>query len=110
MTRFSLVRLPFDVLSSMFLDSVSMCTGIGCLRTNPNCLRIESASSNSSGKAITSVGSMERATRRDLYDLYETGIALWLLSVKRSMRPSCDDRSALLANAVSQYAVILSEL
>ena len=87
-----------------------MCTGIVCLRTSYDSLQIASASSNRSAKAITSTDITERATCRDLYDLYETGIALWLSSVKRTMRLSCDDKSALLANAASLYAVILNEL
>ena len=76
--RFSLVRLPFDIMSNMLLESVLMCYGIGCLRTNSNCLWIARASSNRSAKAITSADSTGRATRSDLYDLYETGLALWL--------------------------------
>ena len=106
----SLVRLPFDITSSMLLESVSICIDIGCLRTNSNCLRIANASSNRSAKEITSAESTEHATRRDLYDLHETGIALWFSSVKRIMRPSCDDKSALLANAASLHAVIFNEL
>ena len=86
-----------------------MCSGIGCLKTNSNCLKIASASSNRSSKAITWADSRERATRRDLYDLYETGIALYLSSFKRTMRPSCDLQLALLANEASQYAMILNE-
>ena len=92
------------------LESVNMCTGIDCFGANSDCLRSASASSNRSGKAITSPDSTEPSTRRDLYDLYKTGIELWLSSVKRNMRPSCDDKSALLSNAASRYAVILSEL
>ena len=68
--RFSLVQLPFDIISNMLLESVSMCTGIGCLRTNSNFLRIASASSNRFAKAITSAVCTECATRRDLYGLY----------------------------------------
>ena len=92
----------------MLLEPVSISTGTGRIKTNSNCLRIASASSNRSAKAITSGDSTERATRRDLYDLCETGTALWLSSVKRTMRPSCDDKEALLANTASLYAVILS--
>ena len=69
-----------------------MCTGIGRLRTNSNCLRITSASSNIFAKAVTLAESTERATRLDLYDFYETDIVLWLLSVKKSIRPICDDK------------------
>ena len=87
-----------------------MCTGIGCLKTNSNFLRMAGASSNRSAKVITSADSTEREMHRDLHDLYETGIAVWLSSVKRTMRPSCDDKSILLANAASLYAVILNEL
>ena len=110
MIRFSLVLLPFDIMSNMLLESLSTCTGIGCLKTNSNGLRIASASSNTSAKATTSANSTERATHRDFYYLYETCIALWLSSVRKTMRISCDDKSALLANAASLYAVILSEL
>ena len=87
-----------------------MCTGIGCLRMNSNCLRIASASSNRSAKAITLSDSTERATSRDLYNIDETGIALWLSSVKETMRSNCDDNSALLANATPLNEVTLSEL
>ena len=80
-----------------------MCTGIGCLKMNYNCLRIASVSLNKSAKAITAADSTERATHRDLYDLYDTAIALWLSSVNRSIRPSWDGKSALLANAASLY-------
>ena len=45
-----------------------------------------------------------------LFDLYETGIGLWLSSVKRTMRPSCGDLSALLANVASICAVFFNEL
>ena len=75
--------------------------------TAPQCTRI-SASSNRSAKAITSADSVERATRRDLYDLYETGIALWLSSAKRTMRPSYDDKLAFVANAASHIQLSLS--
>ena len=78
-----------------------MYTGIGCLRTNSSCLRIASASSNRSAKAKTSADSTERATHRDLYELYKTNIALWLLSVKNTVHSSCNVESALLANAAS---------
>ena len=78
MICFSLMRLPFDMMSSILFVFVSICTGIGFLRANSYCLRIESASSNRSAKAITLADNTERATRRDLNDLYETGIALWL--------------------------------
>ena len=84
-----------------------MFTGIGCLRANPNCLQTPSASSNRSAKSITSADSNERAKRRDLY---ETGIALWLSSVRRTVRQSCDDNSALLANAAPLYAGIRYDL
>ena len=87
-----------------------MYTGIDYLKTYFNCLRIASASSNRSAKAITSTDSTEHTTRRDLYDLYETGIALWFSSVKRTIPPSWDDNSPLLANSASLYAVIFSEL
>ena len=87
-----------------------MCTGIGCLKTNSNCLWIASASSSRSTKAITSVESTERATRLNLYELYKTGIVLWISSVQRTICQSCDDKSALLTNAASLYAVILNEL
>ena len=90
--RFSIVRPPFDIMLNMLLVSVIICTGICCLKTSSHCLRISSASSNRSAKAITSVDSTERATRRDLYDLYETGIALCLSSVKRTMRSGCDNK------------------
>ena len=108
--RFSLVRPPFDIISSMLLELVNMCTGVGCLKKNPNCLRIAIASSNRSAKVITSADSMERATRSDLYELYEASIALWLSSVKKTICPGWDEKSALLANEVSLYAVILNEL
>ena len=68
------MRLPLDIMSNMPLLPVNICTGIDCLKTNFNCLRIASASSNRSAKAITSVDNRARATRRDLYDLYEAGI------------------------------------
>ena len=93
--HFSFVRLTLDIISNMLLESVSTCTGLCCLRTNSYYLRIASASSNRSAKAITSADNTERATRPDLYDFYETGIALWLSSVKRNMCLSCDDKSAL---------------
>ena len=104
------MQLPFDIFSSMLLESASIFTSICCLRTNSNCSRIASASSNSSAKAITSADSTKRATRRDLYDLYETGIALWYSSVKTTKSPSCDDESALLENAASLFAIILYDL
>ena len=87
-----------------------MCTDLGCLRKNSNCLRIATGPSNRSPKATTSADSTERAIRHDLYDFYETVIALWLSSVKRTMRPNCDDKSALLSYAPSLYAVILSKM
>ena len=65
-----------------------MYTSIICLKKNSHFLRVESVSSNKSAKAITSADSTERATSRDLYDLYHTGIELLLSSVKRTIRPS----------------------
>ena len=41
--RFSLVVLPLDVMLDKLLDSVNACTGIGCLKTNSNSLRVENA-------------------------------------------------------------------
>ena len=87
-----------------------MCTGISCLKTSSYCLRIASASSNRSSKTITLADNSERATGPNLYDLYETGIALQLSPVMRTMRPRRDDKSTLLANAASVYAVILNDL
>ena len=74
--RFSLARLSLDIMSDKLLESINICSRIGCLKTNFNCLRIVSASSNRSPKAITSVSSAKHAARRDLYDLQEIGIAL----------------------------------
>ena len=68
------MRLSLDIMPNKLLESVDICTGIGCLNTNSICLRIASASSNKSAKAITSVDSMKCATCRDLCDLQETGI------------------------------------
>ena len=86
-----------------------MYTGIGSLKTNSNWLRIPSALSNRSAKVRTSADSTKCATRRDLCDLYMTSTALWLLSDKNTIRPSCDDKSALSANATSLSAVTLKE-
>ena len=61
-------------------------------------------------KAITSADNTERVMRLDLYDLYDTGATLLVASVRRITRPSCDDKSALLAKAASLYATIRSEL
>ena len=110
MICFSHVRLIFDIMSNMLLESVSICTGISCLRTSSNCLRIASASSNRSAKEITSADNTEHVTRRDLNDFYEICIALWLLTLKRIMSPSCDDRSTLLENTASLCTVNLNEL
>ena len=109
MIRFSLVRLPLDMMSKRLLESVSMCTGIGSFNMNSSCLRIARASSDRSANAMTSADSTERAMRLDLYDLYDIGIALLAASVRRTMRPSCEDKSALLAKAASLYATIRSE-
>ena len=59
---------------------------------------------------MTSADSKERTMRRNLYDLYEIDMELWSSSVKKTIRPRCQDKSALLANAASLYAVILNEL
>ena len=67
--RFSLVRLSFDMMSNKRLESVDICTGINSLKTNSNCLWIESASLNKPAKAITPADNTVYATRRDLYDL-----------------------------------------
>ena len=67
--RFSLVRLPFDIMSNMLLESVNMCTDIDCLKTSSNCLRIACESSSRSAKAIISADTTECATRSSLYDL-----------------------------------------
>ena len=67
--RFSLVRLLLYIMSNRLWDSINICTGIGCIETNSNCLGIANASLNKSAKAITSADSTERATRHDLYDL-----------------------------------------
>ena len=48
--QLSLVWLPFDKMSHMLLKSVKICTGIACLKTNSNCLRISSESSNRSAR------------------------------------------------------------
>ena len=65
---FSFMQPPLDTMSNKFLDSVYVCTGIGCLETNYIYLRIASASSNKSAKAITSADITERVTHCDLYD------------------------------------------
>ena len=104
------MQLHFDIMSNMILDSVSTSTGVGCLKTNSNCLWTARASSNRSAKAITSADNTENATRHDFYDLYETGIPLWLSSVRRTMRTDCDNKSAILANSASPHVVIPNEL
>ena len=43
----------------------------------------------------------KRATCLDLYDLNETGIALLDISMRSNIRPSCEDKSILFANAAS---------
>ena len=108
--RLSLARLPFDMMLSMLLKSVSTCTCIGCLKTNSNRFRIESASSNRSEKAIISVESTKRAMCRDLYKLYETGIASWKSSFKKNTGSIWYHKSALLANVASLYAIIRNSL
>ena len=70
---------------------------------------MESASSERSAKAIASADNTVRATRLDLHDLYDTGTALLVASVRRTMRPSAEDKSALLAKAASLYTTICSE-
>ena len=92
------------------MESVYMWAGIGCFNMNSNWFRIASASSNKSAKAITSPDKTDCATRRDLYDLYQTGMEYWLSSVWRNIRLGCDDESTLLASAASLYAVICNEL
>ena len=84
-----------------------MCTIIDCLKSNINCSQIACASSNRSAKAIISTDSREHATRRDFYDLYKSGIAIWLLSAKRNTRPCCDDMSAFLENTASVSVILL---
>ena len=86
--RLSPVRLSLDVLSDRLLESVNICTGISYLNTNSNCSQIASTSSNKSAKTITSADSTEHATRRDLYDLQDTGTALWLSYVNMTILPS----------------------
>ena len=46
-----------------------MYTGIGCLKKDFYCLQIASASLGNSAEAIKLADSMERAKRRDFYDL-----------------------------------------
>ena len=77
-----------DILLGRLWESANICTGISCLHTNSICLRIASESSNKFAKAITSAESTKLATRRDLYDLYETGIELLFSSASRNIRPS----------------------
>ena len=54
---------------------------------------------------MTSADNTEWATRRDLYGLYDTDIALLDTSVRRIIRTSCEDKSLLFANAASLYAM-----
>ena len=74
-------------MSNKLMESVNICTDIGYHKSF-NFLRIANESSNKYVEAITSADSTERATRRDLYNLYETGIALWSSSLNRTIRPS----------------------
>ena len=75
---------------------------------NTSCLRMSSASSERPAKAITSAEDIERAMRLDSYDLYDTDMALLVAPVRRIMRPSCEDKSALLAYAASLCAKVPS--
>ena len=53
---------------------------------------------------MTFADNTERATGRDLYDLYETYIALLDTSVRYTNHPICEYKSILLVNAALQYA------
>ena len=108
MILFSLALIPLDMMSKRILESVRIWTGTGRFKMNSNCFRFASASSVRSASAMTSADNTERATRRDLYELYETGIALLDTSVRSTIDPSCKDKPMLLANAASLYATTQS--
>ena len=74
MIRLSFVSPRLDIKPIMLLESVRMCTGIGCPKKNSNCLRIASESSHRPAKAISLADNAERVTSRDSYSLYEIGI------------------------------------
>ena len=52
---------------------------------------------------MSSADNTERATRRNLYDLYVNDIALLGMSVRSAIRPSCEDKSIFLAGAALLY-------
>ena len=82
------MRLPLDIMSKRFLQSVNICTGIRRLTMNYNCLRIAIESSDKSTNAMTSADNTEQAIPLDLYDVYETVTALLDMSASNIMRPS----------------------
>ena len=63
---------------------------------NSGSLRVARASSDRSARAMASADITEQTMRLDKYDLYDTGIALLIASARMMMRPSCEDKSALL--------------
>ena len=70
--------IPVDIMWIKLLEFVNICTGIGSLKINSNCLRIATATARESAKAIASADNTKRTTSRDLYDLEETDIEMWL--------------------------------
>ena len=95
--------LPLDMMSKRILEPVRIWTDTGRFKMNSNYLRIAIVSSVRSANAMTSADNKERAARRDLYSLYETGIAL-LDSQRTTVTSSCEDKYILFANATSLYA------
>ena len=91
-TRFSLLGLPLAMIPKRLLKSVSICTAMIRPSMNSICLQMASTSSDRSAKAITSADSTDHAIHLDLYELYDSDMALFIASVLSTIRPSCDDR------------------
>ena len=70
-----------------------------------NCFRIAKALSMRPEDARTSADNAERAKWLDSYESYEISIVLFIVSLRRTFCPSCEDKYILFANAESLYAM-----
>ena len=81
-----------ELIKNVLFESVSICTGMASISMNYSCLDMACMSTDMSAKAMTSADITERATRPDLYDLYDIIMTFLVSSATRTMRSNCKQK------------------
>ena len=97
---------PVAIMSNDPLLSVSRYNGTGCFGIVRSSEASARATSNMSLNGINLPAIDKHTTRRDLYDLSKIGTGLLLASKARTIRPSWEDKSALLCTRFCEIRAI----